>query len=110
MAGTEAALSGDSPRVQASSPSHLLHSGARIPQHQGNEETKYEVLSKGEDKKEERGRWRARGERQKGRETERQKQTGRKGAPLTEFTAGSTLFLSNPVRYFCCNKCSLCLK
>ena len=82
MAGTEAVLSGDSPRVQASSPSHLLHSGARIPQHQGNEETKYEVLSKGEDKKEERGRWRARGERQGERQRDRNKQEGREHLSL----------------------------
>ena len=77
VAGTEAALSAVSPRVQASSFSHSPHSGNRIPQHQGNEETRYEVLSNGEDKKEERERWRGRGERQKGSEIETKRKEGR---------------------------------
>lgn len=93
------------PRVQASSFSHLPHCGARIPQHQGNEETRYEALGKGEDQKEERD-----GEGEPERERDRQKQRGSKGGPFTELMAGSTLFLFNPVKYFCCNKCSLCLK
>ena len=76
MAGTEVALSAVSRRVQASSFSHLPHSGARILQHQGNEETRYEVLSKGEDKKEERD-GEGETERERDRETETKRKEGR---------------------------------
>ena len=81
VAGTEVALSAVSRRVQASSFSHLPHSGARILQHQGNEETRYEVLSKGEDKKEERD-GEGETERERDRQRDRNKEEGREDLSL----------------------------